>query len=100
MMILTHCNIYNDESLQQFEKKIKDNVKDTYEYCKLGMYYHGLGDLNAHETKSVSKPSPLQVKMDRLTHRLIHCFITLVDKKCPYPLRIFAISEIAKKNSR
>ena len=95
MMILTHCNIFDDETLQKFEKEIKDNMKETYEYCKLGMYYHGLSDLN--EAKSVSKPSPLQAKMDRLTHKLIHCFTTLVDKECPIPLRIFAITETAKK---
>ena len=84
-------------TLQKFEKEIKDNMKETYEYCKLGMYYHGLSGLNANEAKSVLKPSPLQAKMNRLTHKLIHCFITQADKECPIPLRIFAITETAKK---
>ena len=35
--------------------------------------------------------------MDRLTHKLIHCYILLVDKECSIPLRIFAITKTAKK---
>ena len=32
MMILTHCNIFDDEMLLQLEKEIKDNMKETYRH--------------------------------------------------------------------
>ena len=91
--------MYDEDTLRQFEKEIKNKMVDTYEYCKLGLFFHGIYELNrtvADIGNDETTTFP-QTRMEKMTHKLIHCFISLAEAGYPLPTRVFSIIEMAEK---
>ena len=94
MMILTHCNNYSDNTLQQFEQDIKREMPEIYEYCKLGVYFHGVY-AESNENNADTNALLLQARMEKMTSRLVNCFIKLSEIECVIPSPICSIFERA-----
>ncbi|CAG2171816.1 unnamed protein product, partial [Oppiella nova] len=88
MMLLTHCDDYNDSRLDQFEETIKSHPKskEYYDYCQLGLYRYGAIDLTKlepYETDTgsmmvMSKLKRNEVMRDKFLSKLLLCTETVL----------------------
>lgn len=84
MMVLTHCDEYNDDTLNGFEQKIRSHEvsKPYYEYCQLGIVRYGAIDimkLNAFEEEDLrrrfvqSKLKRIETMRNNFLKKMISC---------------------------
>lgn len=105
MMILTHGDRFKNEKLEEFQREIKgrEDIRPVIDFCKLGIFYHGIldkDDLDQYEdaelrdavkTSKLKRLAPMRTK---LIQKLVEC----ANKPCQ--LKELSELEQASKPSR
>jgi len=101
VMMLTHCDRFNDEKIKEFEEGIKTHQlsKDIYKYCKLGFAHYGAINydnyavLPSEEIKKIVIGATL-TRCEVFRNELSELIIRSADKE----KRVSELEAIAKKN--